>query len=105
MLENNTVQPNGNKSNEDKKTITAAMNYLNMMGYAEEIEWLPEDLNYTRIFQRHLDFKSIMSRIIKMSLSYVGYSPILPLQSPGMTYLSAPVFIFIRMIKVLMRTL
>ena len=37
MIEEDTIMPNSNLSNEDKKTITNAMSYLNRMDYTKRI--------------------------------------------------------------------
>ncbi len=75
MLENNTVQPNGNISNEDKKTITAAMNYLNMMDYAKEIEWLPEDFDFYKDFSKTFGFQEYYEQDHQNEFVYIGLEP------------------------------
>ncbi len=46
MLEGNSVKPNASISDQDKEAITKSMNYLVMMNYHKDIEWLPNDYNY-----------------------------------------------------------
>ena len=50
MLKEDTITPNSNVSNEDKKTITNAMSYLNTMDYTKELAWLPKDFDYYKTF-------------------------------------------------------
>jgi len=46
MLENNEVKPNSSISDQDKEVITKSMNYLVMMNYQKDIDWLPRDYDY-----------------------------------------------------------
>ncbi|WP_338450795.1 DUF4153 domain-containing protein [Niallia oryzisoli] len=46
MLENNKVKPNAAISDQDKEVVTKAMNYLLMMNYQKDVEWLSKDYNY-----------------------------------------------------------
>ena len=56
MIEEQTITPNSNISNEDKKTITNAMSYLNTMEYTKEVEWLPKDFDYYEDFSDTFGF-------------------------------------------------
>lgn len=75
MLENNTVQPNGNISNEDKKVITAAMNYLHRMDYAKDIEWLPNDFDYYEDFSKTFGFQEYYEQDDRNEFVYVALEP------------------------------
>ncbi|HWQ29669.1 MAG TPA: DUF4153 domain-containing protein, partial [Negativicutes bacterium] len=50
MLEGNTIKPSKAVSDEDKRVIVKAFNYLLMMGYNKNIEWLPDKMD------RYVDF-------------------------------------------------
>ena len=56
MIEEDTITPNSNVSNEDKKTITNAMSYLNTMDYTKELAWLPKDFDYYEDFSDTFGF-------------------------------------------------
>ncbi|WP_338471497.1 DUF4153 domain-containing protein [Niallia sp. XMNu-256] len=75
MLENYTIQPNGNITNEDKKIITGAMNYLSMMDYDKEIEWLPKDFNFYEDFSETFGFKEYYGRDENNEYVYVSLEP------------------------------
>ena len=75
MMENNTVQPNGNIPNEDKKVITEVMEYLNRMGYVEELEWLPKDFNYYEDFSKTFGFQEYYSKPDQNEFVYVTLEP------------------------------
>jgi len=46
MLENNKIKPNAAIPDSDKEVITKSMNYLVMMNYQRDVEWLPNDYSY-----------------------------------------------------------
>ncbi|WP_428910568.1 DUF4153 domain-containing protein [Niallia sp. Krafla_26] len=75
MLENNTVQPNGNISNDDKQIITRAMEYLNRMDYVKELEWLPEDFNYYEDFSNTFGFQEYYGQQKEKDFVYVSLDP------------------------------
>lgn len=50
MLEGNRIKPNSSISDEDKRVIVKAVNYLLMMGYNRNIAWLPDKMD------RYVDF-------------------------------------------------
>lgn len=51
MLEGNTIVPNKDISNEDKKTITRTVNYLHSIKQTEKIAWMPKKV----LFQNHFE--------------------------------------------------
>ncbi|MGG3467068.1 DUF4153 domain-containing protein [Neobacillus pocheonensis] len=57
MLEKNKIKPNANISNQDKKIITNAIQYLYMMEYTKEIDWLPDDFNAYEDFNDTFGFR------------------------------------------------
>ena len=60
MIEEDTITPNSNVSNEDKKTITNAMSYLNTMDYTKELAWLPKDFDYYEDFSDTFGFSGVL---------------------------------------------
>jgi hypothetical protein len=50
MLEGNVIKPNKAIPEEDKRAIVKAFNYLLIMGYNKNIEWLPDKMD------RYVDF-------------------------------------------------
>lgn len=56
MLENNIIKPNSKISEEDKKIITKAVEYLSMMEYTGKIEWLPENFKIYEDFSTTFGF-------------------------------------------------
>lgn len=57
MLKNNKIQPNASISDRDKKMITNAVDYLYMMGYSKNMNWLPADFNAYQDFDTTFGFK------------------------------------------------
>jgi hypothetical protein len=56
MLDNNLIKPNASITEEDKKTIIKAVEYLSLMGYTNKIEWLPADFNIYNGFYKTFGF-------------------------------------------------
>ena len=61
--------------NEDKKVITEVMEYLNRMGYVEDIEWLPKDFNYYEDFSKTFGFQEYYSKPDQNEFVYVSLEP------------------------------
>jgi hypothetical protein len=57
MLENNKIIPKDSISKEDKLVITEAVQYLNMMHYTKKIDWLPDNFESYRDFEKTFGFQ------------------------------------------------
>lgn len=57
MLENNQIKPNSSIADEDKKTIVKTVEYLNMLGYIDKIQWMPVDFKIYEDFTRTFGFE------------------------------------------------
>ena len=75
MLEEDTITPNSHLSNEDKKTITNAMSYLNTMDYTKELAWLPKDFDYYEDFSDTFGFREYYESDKLNESVYVSLEP------------------------------
>ncbi|MHC1723842.1 MAG: DUF4153 domain-containing protein [Aminipila sp.] len=56
MLKNNTIRPNGNISDNDKRKIVSFVEYLSMMEYTDNIKWFPDDFTIYEDFYNTFGF-------------------------------------------------
>ena len=80
MLENNKIIPNPSVSEEDKKIISATLNYLEIMGYTKDIAYLGKDFNLYNNFYDTFGFyryEEIMYRQDSVHMSLNQQSPII----------------------------
>ena len=59
MLEKDTIVPNSAVSKEDKKIITHTVSYIDSMNYANEIDWLPDNVFYYDNFKKTFGFEEV----------------------------------------------
>lgn len=57
LLQNNRLVPNNEVSVEDRRTITQIVTYVSDMGYAEDIDYLPEDFEVYNDFDESFGFE------------------------------------------------
>jgi len=63
MLENDTIVPNSAVSKEDKKIITHTVSYIDSMNYANEIDWLPDNVFYYDNFKKTFGFEEVYDQL------------------------------------------
>ena len=63
MLENDTIVPNSAVSKEDKKIITHTVGYIDSMNYADEIDWLPDNVFYYDNFKKTFGFEEVYDQL------------------------------------------
>jgi hypothetical protein len=84
MLKDNQIKPNGSISNNDKKTITNAVYYLNRMEYTKNIKWLPQKFNADTDFYRTFGFKEYYQGQGSLDQSvYLGLKQSVPIPISG----------------------
>lgn len=59
MLENNEVTQKENIPEKDKKVITKTVDYLNSMGYADRLKWLPDTIWESSQFKTTFGFNEV----------------------------------------------
>lgn len=80
MLEDNKITPNPSVTEEDKKIISTTLNYLEMMGYTNDIDYLGRDFNLYNDFYDTFGFyryEEIMYRQDSVHMSLNQQSPII----------------------------
>lgn len=88
MLEDNTIIPNALLSNEDKKKIASSVEYLDIMGYTDKIEWLPKDFTIYEDFYDTFGFYEYdMDKNINRSINVFKNSEV-PIDVAGYDVLS-----------------
>ena len=63
MIENDTIVPNSAVSKEDKKIITHTVSYIDSMNYANEIDWLPDNVFYYDNFKKTFGFEEVYDQL------------------------------------------
>jgi hypothetical protein len=63
MLREEEIVPNSNVSTEDRIVITKTAEYINNLGYQEEVTFLPEDFNFYNDFTRVFGFNQTYSPV------------------------------------------
>ncbi|MDQ1146002.1 MFS family permease [Bacillus sp. SORGH_AS 510] len=85
MLENNKIKPKEAIPDEDKKTITKTVYYLDEMGYTKNISWLPKDFKVYEDFSETFGFKEYQEPVdedFKQPV-YVNLDPSTPISITG----------------------
>jgi len=80
MLQDNKITPNPSVPEEDKKIIATTLNYLEMMGYTKDIEYLGKDFNLYNDFYDTFGFyryEESMYRQESVYMSLNQHSPII----------------------------
>jgi hypothetical protein len=83
MLEDNKIKPNGSISDNDKKAITGAVEYLSMMEYTKNIKWLPNGFNADADFYQTFGFKQYQDQRFLDQSVYLSLEPSAPVSING----------------------
>ncbi|MEH7109053.1 DUF4153 domain-containing protein [Bacillus sp. JJ1764] len=83
MLEDHKIKPNSHISDKDKLRITNAVQYLYMMGYTKNIDWLPKDFNAYNDFYETFGFKEYQKPADYVQSIYLSMKQPTPIDITG----------------------
>jgi hypothetical protein len=88
MLKGNTITPSGTLSDEDKKKIASSVQYLDRMGYIEQISWLPADFKIYEDFYDTFGFNQYDMPDKSRRFINVSIDPTVAIDISGYDFLS-----------------
>lgn len=94
MLVDNKILPNSSVPEEDKKTLSTNLNYLEMMGYTKDIEYLGKDFNSYRDFYNTFGFYRYEENMYRQDNVYWSLNRQMPIMISGYDTLVVTDFYF-----------
>lgn len=94
MLADNKIIPTPSISEEDKKTLSTALDYIEMMGYTKDIEYLGKDFNLYNDFYKTFGFYRYEENLYRQDNVYWSLNRQMPIMISGYDTLVVTDFYF-----------